>query len=776
MLDHVGRTVRRSITFVVVAMMMIGGLVAPSSALAQAQNIQSSLTGVTITYNAPYSLYPDGQYADDAMETMMFVGPADILAMGFMSPLIDLNGARDIMLESLFGEIGSGSTIDRGDYTGVSYSLDMLNIDGQEMGVFSLFMNQRSHGFSEFYIFLAPPTLFGTSMQTAQNSFTVDGNQLMDGVDPMAMGSMVTANIGITGGEAVTDVTDVADSGETNTTETTTVTETPVTTETTTGDTESDQGSDLGYLLEVLVEYGAVDTSIFNILTSFQKLDTNEITAEQARAVLDEESAYLVGVSDRIAQIQVPPGMQEFHQQETLVWAADVTAIGTTWLDLIEGRGDDVTASNALQKGLDTHIKFGESLQGKQVSISSSSDTPETPEPTATAAPTEVVQADAPVGDASSYVESIQTLRAEFFMSLGRFNDHLGSLEGEPTDTQIQNAREGTLTEAEYWTGFTANAQQLTPPAGYEDVHDAYLLWAADITELGNTWIAAMNVDSSQIDVFFDLLTTVQQSDDDLQAAINAASESTEDDASDGSTERTSRTSRTSTASEVDEDSGDTSDRPVRTQRTGQTSETDTGNTSETSGQASQTSSTANSDSSDNSVVAFPNTLAAELTEADISWSDDLSLDDRSGDAVATNTETGEDQVQFLLTTPGGSDVSFALILQANAGTDATVFIDQLVNEPDARANTFADDVEIIDQEITETESAILVQASDSEGDYYIYMQVTCVTSVCDTLSTVVVVADDAATLSDSIAIIEGGLAVNGTPVAGVIPPLDVED
>ena len=152
MSTRIGTRIRTVFTSLLVTLMLAGGLGAPGNAAAQSQTVQSQMTGVTVSYGPQYSPQPGSTYEPDVLEMMMFLGPADILAIGFMTPLIDLNGARDIVLESLVGAGFTTHTIDRGDYSGVSYSLDMMNLDGIEMGVFTLFMNQRDHGYSEFRV------------------------------------------------------------------------------------------------------------------------------------------------------------------------------------------------------------------------------------------------------------------------------------------------------------------------------------------------------------------------------------------------------------------------------------------------------------------------------------------------------------------------------------------------------------------------------------------------------------------------------------------------
>lgn len=822
MFVQVGRFMRRAITFAIVAMMMLGSLVAPTSTMAQAQTLQSTLTGVTIAYQAPYQLYEDGQYADDAMETMMFVGPADILAMGFMSPLIDINGARDIMLESLFGEMGTASTIDRGDYTGVSYSLDMLNFDGQEMGVFSLFMNQRPHGYAEFYIFLAPPTLFGTSMQTVQNSFTIDGTPLMDGVDPIVMGDMVTANIGITGGEAVTDVTEVTETDNTGTDTPETDTTTP------SGDTTA-EGDGLTYLLSVMLEYSAVDNSILTILETLQAFGEEEMTAEQAFDIITEQSRFLSGVNDRVAQIPVPADMQGFHQ-ETLNWASSVTAIGTTWIAFVEGTGTDTAATSALETGVTTHIEFGESLQGQQVSIETSPDSTDAGDSTGA---TEVAQPDTGAGDAATYIEAVQGHRADFAMSLGSFNDSLNMLEGEPTDAEVQAAFDGTLVEAEKWAAYSATAQQLTPPPGYEGVHDAYLEWAGHVTEIGNIWIAALNGQDGQIDAFFDYLPLVQQADNDLQDAITAAgsgdagssattddsaatetpsrttrtSSSTEDDEVDNSSETTGRTTRstgttddegedtgdstsgtsrttrsTGTADDEEEDTSDSTSGTSRTSRTSGTSddtedEDTSGNTSETSGRTSRSErggTDPDTDSSDDTVSDLPNEWLAEANGVSITWSDDLSLTEGADEAQSSDSATGEDTIILQAETTDGTSAPVWITVTQNSSGDSTGLISTLVDDPDAAADIWGPGTEVHDSNVTAGASAVLMHAEDEIGGYWIYLQATCLEPECETLI-LLEIAVEGAPLVETLEIAQTGLAVDGVPVSVALPVGDVE-
>lgn len=776
MLVQFSKSARRLMTLALVAMMMASGLIAPASTAAQSQTIQSSLTGVNIGYGPPYELQEDGRFADETMETMMFLGSADILAMGFMTPLIDLNGARDILLEALFGETGSAATIDRGDYTGVSYSLDMLNIEGQEMGVFSLFMNQRSHGYSEFYIFLAPPALFGATMQTAQNSFTVDGTPIMDGVDSTAMGNMVTANIGITGGTAVTDVTEVTEATDpgpgTETVETGTETEHTDITE------DIDQAERLVYLIGVTFEFGAVDGSIGTIFDLLGQLDSGASDAQTVRPLIDEEYAYLAGTRDRVAAIEVPAGMEPFHQ-EVLIWSDAITLAGTTWFDFVEGRTTSEAATGAMMDAIDVHLAFSDKLQAENMAITTgtestgTTETTETTENTGTTRSTrtsgtsetpETTQTGTSSTDAAAYIEAIQDHRFAFFESLSVWNENMDLINENATDADIQTAREGTLAEAEYWVEFTANAQQLTPPSGYEDVHEAYLIWAAEITELGNLWVGGLNQDADMLDQFFDQLPVVQEADDNLQSAITSAGQ--QDTGSETSTEGTETTSGSSRSSRSTSSTGETSEttetssRPDRNTRGG--SQTDTsGNTSETSGRSGSSS--------------LPNEWYMEANDVTISWSDDFALSVSASEPQITDVQAGEDKIYLDGTSARGNAIEFNITVYDNDDADSTGLINAVLNDVNAAESTFGVGSEIVDSEVGAEASAVLVRATDEIGEFFIYAQVTCVTSNCDTVS-VLLIAVEGDVLVKVLGDMENGVVIDGTAVSSAIPISDIEN
>lgn len=590
MLSLFFKRIRSIVTMMLVSIMVIAGLAAPASA-AQNQTVQSQLTGVTISYGPQYTIQPDGVYEANTMEMLMFIGPADVLAVGFMSPMLDINSARDIILESLIGAGFSTQSIDRGDYSGVSYSLDMMNLEGVEMGVFTLFLSGRSHGYSEFYIVMAPPSLFASTMQNAQNSFTVDGAQLMNGVDANVMGNMVVANQGITGGTSATDVEvvtgDDANTSETTTTETTTAQTT--TTETTSGGAERET-----YLASVQTEYETVTAEMAAVINALNGMRDEELTAEESFAIIEASTTVLAGTSNRIAGIQAPAGMEGFHQ-EFVAWAADISAAGAGWATAKQtGNVDDF--NNAFETGLNSHAAFGDTLEAELANTGSA-----TEEANETTTTTETTSGGM---DRDSYLAAVQAEYVSVTLEITSILDLLDQLSaGEIT---AQEARPGIDAAHNVLAGTTGRIEAIQPPAGMEQFHQEFVGWAGTMTDLGNGWIDAVatgNTDAYNA-MFSPAIDTHVAFGETLDAEISASTTSTSSEgaATEEATEeaaetgRTSRTTRTTSTGEADptEEATDTS----RTTRTTRTTSTDT---TDPTAEATETSRTSRSSSSSSS-------------------------------------------------------------------------------------------------------------------------------------------------------------------------------
>ena len=801
MFSSLSRHIRACLSAALVLMSFASVLVPATTAAAQTQSLTSQLTGVTVSYGPPYTLNGDPAFSEDTLETMVFVGSADILSIGFMSPLIELNAGRDIMLESLFGELGTSVTIDRGDYSGVSYSLDMLNFEGQEMGVFSLFMNQRSHGYAEFYIFIAPPALFGATMQTAQNSFTVDGNPIMNGVDSTTMGNMVTANTGITGGTAVTDVTDV-------TTENTDPAETPAPTKVTSSNGTSSDAmnyvSDLiGQRSEFLDSFAVVAENLA-LFTDEASTDAQKQTALQA---ITDEATYWSGFDDRAAGITAPAGYEDVHTAY-LNWSNEITTLGNFWLNFIKNGASVEPFFDQIGVMETVDSDFAAILQDANTRASTSgegTDTTETPAPTEDTTTTTTTSTDS--ADATAYLDDLTAQHTEFVESFQVVNEAMQTVVDETaTDAEKQEAFQTITDNATIWSGYNDRAAGITAPAGYEDVHASYLTWSDEITTMGNNWIGFINQEHDSAP-FFDQIpiavaadeefvtvlmdassrsdtggTTQTTTTDETPAATETTSTSSRttrstgssetpeatEEVSTGSTSRTSRTTRsTGTSDETPEATETTTTGSTRTTRT--TSNTTTTNTSETGGQRGSSNRTQTS-----STESADNEWYMDQQDVTITWNNDFSLSEVSEEPQISDAEKQENRISLQYNGTAGV-VRFTTTTFATNGGDATPLITNLSNDDDALKEIFGTEAEVVEIVVDEQASAMLIQTADQQGVYFVYVQTTCVTADCSTVSMVTMVGEGQA-MVDAISATNDSVAIDGTSITDAIPVSTIEE
>lgn len=783
MLSSFGRTARALLSIALLVTMLASGLIAPAGAAAQAQSVQSQLAGVTITYGPPYVLDPGGSYADDVLETMLFTGTTDILSVGFITPLIDLNGARDLMLEAMFGDLGSTATIDRGDYAGVSYSLDMLNFEGQEMGVFSLFMNQRSHGYAEFYIYIAPPALFGTSMQAAQGAFAIDGTPLMDGVDAIAMGNLVTANIGITGGTAVTDVTDVASQPE----------ETAVATEVTTQPdttTSADSQAYLDTLNAQRVEYvDSLKTFDEGLKGFVDETATDEQKQVALQSMVDVANSWTT-YNDRAAQVAAPAGMENLHAQY-LQWSDNITTSGTLFLGAIQQQGptlDDFFAQLAV--AVDYDAVFGQALADAGSANTGTTTTTTTTETTGSNA------------EAEAYLGTLIQQRNEYVQSFISFTEALGVIaDANSTDADKQAATQTTVDIAVIWSGYNQRAANVVPPAGMEDVHAMYLTWSDQISTMGNLFMGVVTQDGTTFEdvvaqmeivqttdtAFSDLLATTTASlgtgDTTTTAETPVATEassgttrttrttsgtdSTETPEATEARSGTARTTRTTSGTDATETPEATEESSGTTRSTRNPNETSGGNTSETQGRTGTP--------AENTGATTGEEWLTPINDVTITWGEGFELNPTVDEPQSSDEESSEDRLRLIWTNSSGNPVGISLTVLPNQYADSSNLITLLSDDPQNVQDIFGADAVAVDSVITDEASAILIYAVDEQGEFYSYVQMTCVNDDCSTLA-MLVISNDATSVIEVVAASEEGIAVNGVPVAGVFSSSEVQD
>lgn len=140
-------------------------------------------SGQTLSWKENWELDHEFTSLDQGVESVTFVQSAALLTVVSLPNGFDLDEARDIYLGAFLDEASAFSTIDRSADDGISYSLDLLRLRELDFGSFSLFRAGSGNAPAFAFIFIAGATAFSAQFESAQDSFTLDGADLFDGID-----------------------------------------------------------------------------------------------------------------------------------------------------------------------------------------------------------------------------------------------------------------------------------------------------------------------------------------------------------------------------------------------------------------------------------------------------------------------------------------------------------------------------------------------------------------------------------------------------------------
>jgi hypothetical protein len=152
--------------------------------------------GQTVTWSPPWAFDEDFTIKGDGTEILLFEDAAASLMISSLPNLVDIEEARDIVLDSLTESSDSQTTIDKGAYGAISYSLDLVDLAGADYGAFTLFRAGTGSSPTFAYIFLGSVNQFAEKFSSAQTSFALDGAGLFDGVDGQGLQDQLEANAG----------------------------------------------------------------------------------------------------------------------------------------------------------------------------------------------------------------------------------------------------------------------------------------------------------------------------------------------------------------------------------------------------------------------------------------------------------------------------------------------------------------------------------------------------------------------------------------------------
>ena len=176
----------------VVAMTL--SLSTPMSTAAQAAGSWQLSNGQTLAWSDFYELDQEFLVTGDGFEILDLLSPVGIVRVISTSFAASGSEVRNIAVEDLEASVQLRQ-VDRGDYDNVSYSLDTTNLEGIEVGIFTLVVEGGSS--TLLTMLISPVEVFQFEMEIAQDEVTIGGSGIFDGVDAAVMQQHLTNATGV---------------------------------------------------------------------------------------------------------------------------------------------------------------------------------------------------------------------------------------------------------------------------------------------------------------------------------------------------------------------------------------------------------------------------------------------------------------------------------------------------------------------------------------------------------------------------------------------------
>ena len=169
-------------------------LITPTAATAQAGGSRQLANGQALTWTDFYELDQTTVVTGDGYDIVDLNSPLGIVRVA--STNFPASGAelRNVVIEDLQAGL-TLQQVDRGDYDNVSYSLDTTNLEGTEVGIFTLVVQGPNS--TLLTMLITPVAIFGLEMEIAQVDVTIGGTGIFQGVDAPVMQQRLTSATGI---------------------------------------------------------------------------------------------------------------------------------------------------------------------------------------------------------------------------------------------------------------------------------------------------------------------------------------------------------------------------------------------------------------------------------------------------------------------------------------------------------------------------------------------------------------------------------------------------
>lgn len=145
----------------------------------------SLATGEQYTWSESWAYDESSSTAESDGEVIALSSDTGAVLFSYFPVGIDKDKARDIILSTFEDSADGFLKVDRGAYDNVSYSLDRANLSGDELGIFTLFVERSNDIFVS--LFLAPQNTFAAGLTDVQAQVRIDGAGVFEGIEPAGL-------------------------------------------------------------------------------------------------------------------------------------------------------------------------------------------------------------------------------------------------------------------------------------------------------------------------------------------------------------------------------------------------------------------------------------------------------------------------------------------------------------------------------------------------------------------------------------------------------------
>jgi hypothetical protein len=285
-----------------------------------------------LTWSRDWNLGEEFVQGDSEFESVLLDSDNFIQGVSLYQSDVDLVTARDYAIEAFTNEAREIIEVDRSDYSGIAYSLDLMEFEDGWYGFFTIVSIRGDH--LMVLTSVAPQDQLGDAVDLASTSIELDGLQIYDGIDGSGLQDLID--------EVNED--EGSDDAQKN----------PSKEQDEPDNTES--GTDPQYFDEVAEHYEELENSVDDFNSLIQDADPDEDNFEDVMVIVD-----LWLESEAIARSYEPEQEQEAVHDAYLAYTDALSDSAKLFQDWIDTWKDESSDSPVYEEALNEFLnRFAE--------------------------------------------------------------------------------------------------------------------------------------------------------------------------------------------------------------------------------------------------------------------------------------------------------------------------------------------------------------------------------------------------------------------------------